>query len=256
MIHSFLLIGQSNMGGRGYFKDVEPISDARLLVLRNGRWQKMFAPVNPDRSFSGINLAESFALAYADAHPGVQVGLIPCADGGTRLDQWKEGGLLFDNAVYQSRLASRTSTIAGVLWHQGESDCHPPAYIYYEEKFISMMDALRREIRLDNDVPILLGGLGDYLKLRVTVKPDSVDLMNYPYVNEALQRIADRYPMAGFVPADGLAANPDQLHFSAVSLREFGRRYFEVFSRLENKNKVFQEKPREDGAFRTEMELL
>ena len=59
---------------------------------------------------------ESFALRYAQEH-GVQVGLIPCADGGASLLQWREGGLLFDHALYQARLANRTSTVAGILWH-------------------------------------------------------------------------------------------------------------------------------------------
>ena len=118
MIHSFLMIGQSNMAGRGFKEEVEKIRNSRLKVLRNGRWQNMYVPVNPDRPFSGVSLAESFADAYAKEH-NVDVGLIPCADGGTSLDQWQVDGLLFSNAVYQAELASRTSTIAGILWHQG-----------------------------------------------------------------------------------------------------------------------------------------
>ena len=90
MIHSFLLAGQSNMAGRGIIGQVPPISDERLLALRNGRWQPMYQPVNGDRPFSGVCLAESFALRYAQEH-GVQVGLIPCADGGASLLQWREG---------------------------------------------------------------------------------------------------------------------------------------------------------------------
>lgn len=256
MIHSFLLIGQSNMGGRGYLHEVAPICDDRLLVLRNGRWQKLYAPVNPDRQFSGVNLAESFALAYADHHPNVQVGLIPCADGGSSLEQWQAGGLLFDHAVYQCRLALRTSSIAGVLWHQGESECRPPLYDEYEEKFTKIMRALRREIGLAEDVPFLLGGLGDFLKLRAGMDPAYADLLNYTRVNDALRAIAAKNPCVGYVSADGLTANPEQVHFNAPSLRIFGRRYYQVFAGLENKEKRFPEKPREDGAVRTEMELL
>ena len=53
----------------------------------------------------------------------VDVGLICCADGGTEPDQWQPGEPLFDHAVYQAKLAMRSSQITGVLWHQGESDC-------------------------------------------------------------------------------------------------------------------------------------
>ncbi len=250
MIHSFLLIGQSNMAGRGLKGEAEPIRDPRLKVLRNGRWQHMFFPVNPDRASAGFSLAESFALAYAEEH-GVEVGLIPCADGGTSLDQWQEGGLLYDHAVYMCRLAERTSTIAGVLWHQGESDCSEDRYPFYEAKFTAIMNALRRDLALD-DVPFLLGGLGDYLKKRAP-KPEGV---NYWRVNEALQSIAQSNPMTGFVPATGLGANADGLHFKARALREFGLRYYEVFKTLEDKSKLFSEKAGEDYALRTDMELL
>ena len=65
MMHSILIIGQSNMGGRGFREEVPPINNERLFVLRNGRWRAMYVPVNPDRVTSGINLVESFADAYA-----------------------------------------------------------------------------------------------------------------------------------------------------------------------------------------------
>ncbi len=77
----------------------------------------MFRPVNPDRSFSGTCLAESFAREYSKAHPDVDVGIIPCADGGTKTRQWLPGEVLFDNAVNCAKLAMRTSVLKGILWH-------------------------------------------------------------------------------------------------------------------------------------------
>ena len=57
MIHAFLLVGQSNMAGRGFPHEVEPIENKDIRILRNGRWWPMYVPVNPDRVTSGINLA-------------------------------------------------------------------------------------------------------------------------------------------------------------------------------------------------------
>ena len=162
MIHSFLLIGQSNMAGRGYINEVEPIENPNIKVLRNGRWQTMYVPVNCDRVFSGISLTESFADAYQKEH-GVEVGLIPCADGGTRIEQWQKGSLLYDNAVFQSKLAERTSTLAGVLWHQGESDCEPELCDIYTNRFEKFFVDLKKDLNL-SDVPFLIGGLGDFLE--------------------------------------------------------------------------------------------
>lgn len=248
MIHSFLLIGQSNMAGRGFINEVEPIANKRLKVLRNGRWYPMYVPVNCDRPFAGVNLAESFADMYSKEHD-VDVGLIPCADGGTRIDQWRVGGLLYDHAIYQARLASRTSTIAGVLWHQGESDCTPERYPYYAEKLKVVMDSFRKDLDL-YDVPFLLGGLGEYLPLYAD------HLTNYVHINAALENYAKDNPMTGFVSAKGLKPNPDNLHFCAEALREFGLRYYREFQTLEDKNKVFVEKDDEFAAARTKMEML
>ena len=250
MTHSILLIGQSNMGGRGFPHEVEPIYNERLFVLRNGRWRAMYVPVNPDRRTSGTNLAESFADLYAREHD-VDVGIIPCADGGTNLDQWQVGGLLFDHACYQAELASRTSTIAAVLWHQGESDCSPDKYPLYEEKLTVILNAFREKLNL-HDVPFLLGGLGDYLPKC----EKSQSFKNYIHVNAALQTLANKYPMTGFVSAEGLEDNGDHLHFSARALREFGVRYYNEFVKLEDKNKVFVEKVTADYAIRTDIEHL
>lgn len=250
MIHSVLIIGQSNMAGRGIASEVEPIQNKDILVLRNGRWRHMYVPVNPDRAFSGVNLAESFADLYAK-EKGVQVGIIPCADGGTCLDQWAVGSLLFDHACYMAKLAQRTSTIAAVLWHQGESDCTEERYPFYEEKLLKIIDAFRQRLGLE-DVPFLLGGLGDFLKYR-DVSPF---LVNYVHVNASLQQIAQKRERVGFVSAEGLGANPDNLHFSAAALREFGVRYYEEFLKHEDNNKVFEEKPSPDLAIVNAMELL
>lgn len=60
----------------------------------------------------------------------------------------------------------------------------------------------------------------------------------------------------GFVSAEGLEANPDNLHFCAKALSEFGLRYYEEFKKLEAPCKIFVDKPDMDDALRTEMELL
>lgn len=250
MMHSILIIGQSNMAGRGFIEDVPPIENDKLYVMRNGRWRAMYVPVNPDRSKSGINLVESFADMYAKDR-NVDVGIIPCADGGTCLDQWQVGGLLFDHACYMAELASRTSTICAVLWHQGESDCAADRYSHYEHKLTVIMNAFRNKLGL-HDVPFLVGGLGDYLEYC----DRSEKYKNYIYINEALKRVADKDVMMRFVSAEGLTPNPDNLHFSARSLREFGLRYYEEFLKIEDKNKVFEEKSTPDLAIRTDIENL
>ena len=78
---SVLLIGQSNMAGRGFLHEVKPIYNENILMLRNGRWQMMAEPIHFDRSVAGIGPAASFAQAWCNANKNEQVGLIPCAEG-------------------------------------------------------------------------------------------------------------------------------------------------------------------------------
>ena len=251
MIHSFLLIGQSNAAGRGFFEEAAPLDtlDGRIKVLRNGRWQTAFRPINPDRSFSGTCLAESFAKEYATAHKDAQVGIIPCADGGTQISQWLPGEILFDNAVNCARLAMRTSTLKGILWHQGESDCTKEKISLYAERFTLIMETLRAELGI-SDLPILIGGLGDYL----TDHEKWPNIRNnFGEVNEVLVSLGNSFPNAAFVSAEGLSGNPDNLHFSASALVEFGVRYYKAFEKFDTNDTEASEK---SDTERSEIELL
>ncbi len=237
MIHSFLLIGQSNMAGRGFVDEVEPIENPNIKVLRNGRWQKMYVPINCDRRFSGISLAESFADAYQKEH-GVEVGLIPCADGGTKLEQWQKGTLLYDNAVFQTKQAERTSHLVGVLWHQGESDCEESLCNTYKERFLKFYNDICTDLQLV-ETPFLIGELGEYLG-------ETPEYMNYLKINEQLKQIVQEKRMLRLVSSSGLTSNPDNLHFNSKSLREFGLRYYYEFQKIENADRTFTEIEYED----------
>ena len=48
----------------------------------------MAEPINYDRPNAGIGLAGSFAAMWCMEHEGEQIGLIPCAEGGSSLDDW------------------------------------------------------------------------------------------------------------------------------------------------------------------------
>jgi len=223
-MESFLMIGQSNMAGRGFLKDVPRIFDAQIKMQRNGLWQTMWEPINPDRPFSGIGLSASFAALWRRANPEQEIGLIPCAEGGSSLEDWKVGGPLFEHAVFQAKLAQQSSKITGILWHQGENDCFGDLAAIYKDRFGEIIDALRNALSLPK-VPLIIGGLGDFL-------PSGrygAFFGAYPLVNKALLEYATQASDCYFVSAEDLTANPDGLHFDANSLRRFGVRYFEAF---------------------------
>lgn len=233
-IRSFLLIGQSNMAGRGEFADVAPIENKQCYMLRMGRWQKMSEPINADRYIfngkyhSGVGLGASFADSVANTF-GWRVGLIPCADGGTSISQWAQGEILFDHAVMMTKLACRTSRLSGILWHQGESDCGSDERLAaYRERFIKMITALRRELGAE-ELPLLIGELSEQID-------ESWKVGDGPKrMNAIFHEIAATLPHTAVVSSAGLGLKPDGLHFDAVAQREFGKRYFEAFAALKGK---------------------
>ena len=230
-ITSFLMIGQSNMAGRGEFSDVEKIDNDLCFMLRMGRWQKMSEPINPDRAIegirfhSGISLGASFADSFATEF-NKPVGLIPCADGGTTLSQWMPGEILFDHAVFMSKLAKRTSCLGGILWHQGESDCINLNKDKYKNDFIEMIEKLRKELD-DENLPVIIGELSENISL------EWVDKGSVKILNNTFYEISNEIKNCTVVSSKGLSLKEDLIHFDSKSLREFGIRYFNKYLELE-----------------------
>ena len=225
-LYSFLMIGQSNMAGRGEFADVEPINNFRCYMLRNGRFLRMSEPVNPDRAIfegrfhSGTSLAASFANELANEYK-CRVGLIPCADGGTYIDEWQPGEILYEHAVFMTKLAMKNSTLSGILWHQGESDCETDELLTsYTEKLKNLVASLRRDLGCP-DIPFITG------ELSTLINRDFVPRV--PTFNSQLHAAVREIPNFAVVSSDGLELKPDGIHFNAVSLRVFGKRYFEAY---------------------------
>ena len=102
----------------------------------------------------GAGLGLPFALEMVK-RTGVPIGLLPCAHGGTSMDQWspalkdKGGDSLYGAMVRRVKLAG--GKVKGVLWYQGESDASDKAAPLFKEKFQSFV----REMRRDFGIPML-----------------------------------------------------------------------------------------------------
>lgn len=238
---SILMIGQSNMAGRGFINEVPMICNEKILMLRNAGWQMMAEPINYDRPNAGIGLAGSFAAMWCMEHEGEQIGLIPCAEGGSSLDDWAVDKNLFKNAVIQAGFAMQDSELIGILWHQGESDSYGGGYQTYYKKLQVIIESLRKELNAF-EVPLIIGGLGDFLGKNGF----GLNCTEYELVNEQLLKFAREQENSCFVTAEGLTPNPDGIHMDAVSQRRFGVRYYEAFVKREHVLKPIE----------NEMELL
>ena len=234
--HSFVMMGQSNMAGRGEFDEVKRIANSSCYMFRMASWQFMSEPINVDRDIfkktfhSGISLGASFVDDY-NKYYKIDVGVIPCANGDTRIDMWAEGEALFDHAVMQTKLASRTSTLKGVLWHQGESDSVKVddinAYIY---KFEKMVTAFRKQVE-NTHLPFFVGEISTNISQKWNIPKENAELFNSK-LKEITQKIENVY----LVKASDLPLQNDGIHFCSKSLRTLGSRYFEAYKQY-NENK-------------------
>lgn len=229
-VTSFLMVGQSNMAGRGDIDEVAPIKNGLCHVLRMGVWQPMSEPVNVDRGahaefLPGVSPATAFADALAK-HTGEHIGLIPCAYGGSGIKKWQPGGVLFDHAVMMAKLAARTSTLGGIIWHQGENDCSHFDKEAYRSAFLNTMNAFRRE--LGEDLPIIIGELSEH------ISPGRWEKIarGVPAMNDLLAELARELPACRLARAADLPCRVDGIHFSAASCRVLGVRYFEEYVAL------------------------
>jgi hypothetical protein len=222
----FLLIGQSNMAGRGPVEaaDKQPIPGVFMLT-KSMTWVPAVDPLHFDKpDIAGVGIGRSFATVLVRLNPTASVGLIPAAFGGTSLDQWKPGGELYTNAVTRAKTAMKSGRLRGILWHQGEADSRSEQTIAtYRERWMKLMEALRTELNAP-DVPIVVGELGEFFTARAPLAPK---------VNEQLALLPLHFSRTAFVSSAGLKDKGDSTHFDTPSVREFGRRYAHAFLMLD-----------------------
>lgn len=227
--HLFLLVGQSNMAGRGKVADQDKQPIPRVLKLsKGGNWVPAIAPLHFDKpNIVGVGVGRSFAAQIAAANPEITVGLIPCAVGGSPIASWGPGGYHastkthpWDDALPRAKLALKSGTLKGILWHQGESDSKPALASVYEEKLHALITRFRQALN-EQSVPFIAGQMGQFSE-----RPwdDAKKLVDAAHRNLPMQ-----VPHTAFVTSDGLTHKGDQVHFDAKSYRELGRRYAEAY---------------------------
>ena len=224
----FLLIGQSNMAGRGRPEAADQQPQPRIWMLtKELSWVPARDPMHFDKpAVIGVGPGFGFAKRLADAYPDINIGLIPCAVGGSGIDDWQPGSYYepthsypYDDALRRARKALENGQLAGFLWHQGESDSEPGKAAVYDQKLTELVQRFRKELNAPR-VPFVVGTLGDFV---VNRNP------NARTVNEALQRATQHISNSYCVVSAGLTDKGDSTHFDTRSARTLGRRYAEVF---------------------------
>ena len=229
-VHVYLLLGQSNMAGRGLLNETNRLPTDRVLKFTaDNRWAPAVEPLHFDKpAIAGAGLGMRFARAMADADPSITIGLVPCAVGGTPLDRWMKGADLYEAALVRARLALKDGTLKGILWHQGEGDAGTGEKARsYAARLARMVTDLRADLGA-GDVPFVAGKLGEFAPRPSKSGTPSLR----PVVNEQIATIGRLVPRAAAVESAGLGDKGDGTHFDTPALREFGLRYAKAMKAL------------------------
>ena len=226
----YLLIGQSNMAGRGELNATNRVDATRVLKwdAAAGEWVAGEEPINQDTDKPLAGLAASFARQMADESPDAVIGLVPAAVGGTQLREWMPGCTFYTNAVARCRAAlAKGGTLKGILWHQGCADSWRADFATtYAARLEQMVAQLRADLGAEG-VPLVAGEIGRFLDDYVWQGPDGKEIRYtcWRTVNEQIHAAAKRIPKMKVVSSEGLLDRGDVLHFGTPSLRVLGRRY-------------------------------
>ena len=235
--HLYLLAGQSNMAGRGKVADVDKQPIARVLNFsKENKWVPAVDPLHFDKpSIAGVGIGRSFAKVVAQNRPGVTIGLVPCAVGGSPISSWEPDGYHagtqthpWDDCLKRIHAAQKYGTFKGVLWHQGESDAQLDRSAVYEKKLHALIARFRRVLKTPG-LPFLAGQMGRW--------PGRPWDDGKKKVDAAHRRLPSTANDTAFVSSRGLNHNGDGVHFDSTSYRELGRRYAAAYLELEGRSR-------------------
>jgi hypothetical protein len=220
-----LLVGQSNMAGRGAVaaEDRSPVPHVFMLD-KAGAWVPAIDPMHFDKPIAGVGPGRAFGIDLAE-RTGHDVGLVPAAVGGSSITSWMPAGFdsatrthPYDDALRRARIAMQRGRIVAILWHQGESDANARLAPDYSARLHELIARFRSELNAP-DVPFIIGQLGQF---RRWTPYDSI-------VDAAHREAARTIPHVAFVSSQGLEHKGDSLHFDAASARALGKRYASAY---------------------------
>ena len=246
----YLLIGQSNMAGRGDMLpgDEAPIEGAWLLNAQDEP-EPACAPMNRYSTIrkrigmQGLNPAWSFAKEVA-AKSENPVLIVCNARGATTLGMWLKGAAEryysdkegddkwlwgqpipnhFNEAVRRCKEAMKYGELKAIIWHQGCGNSQQNTVGSYLPALKNFVRDLRAELGVGTEVPFIAGEIYH-------------GYQNAQYFNPVIQQIGDYVEGGYWVSAEGCTANIDNVHFDRAGQILLGERYAaKLFEVLEAK---------------------
>ena len=233
----YLLLGQSNMKGRGALP-LEQSTDPRIIHMNmgNDQWYEAVHPLHkagvPDlidgSDQAGVGPGLVFAQAMLAKDSATRIALVPCAHGGSWIQLWGKNGRFYTPALERAKQAladfpDGTARIAGVLWLQGESDSLENRYAVYDAKLTDLVQRLRADLN-EPELSFVACTIGTF------IKPKG----KYLYVEEInadLLALPERLPFTACVDARDLKDGHigDYMHYNTAAQDVIGARFARKF---------------------------
>lgn len=234
---TFIGAGQSNMSGRGILSEVPSYSNiTRIKIYSNaGAWVGGYEPTDDPTGqidlvsrdpAPGASPLMPFANSLASLRTGRDIGIVPCALGGSTIDQWARNlsrSTLYGSMIARAKEAERDSELKGFIFYQGENDANT---LTNANSWVSKCQTLIANIRSDLSLPnlaVIVTALG----------PDPGD-PNFPY-HTTLRN--NQLAMTGanlsvVTAADLTGKSGDIIHLTTGSQQTLGQRYATAMNSL------------------------
>jgi sialate O-acetylesterase len=230
----WILAGQSNMEGAGILEKAEDPVDVVHSFGMNDKWCLAEEPLHRlwesvDRfhnsvghcpSDRGVSPGLAFGKELAK-RTGVPVGLIPCAHGGTTMEQWDpalkdRGGDSLYGAMLR-RFHAVGGKVAGVLWYQGESETNTDETLRaFPSRFSDFVKSVRTDFQ-DDTLPFI------YVQIGRVIIDEANAYLCWNGIQEGQRLCEEKIPYSAMVASVDLPLD-DLIHISADGQNRLGRR--------------------------------
>ena len=218
----YLMIGQSNMAGRGRMIDQDTIPIKGVYLLNDSaKVEPAVAPLNKYSTIrkgigmQQISLANNFS-AVLHEKTGRKILLVMNARGGSSIKEWSPNvkDNYVDKAIARTKDALHYGELKGIIWHQGETDASDPSF--YMDSLKIMVSHIRKELNAE-EVPFVAGEIAHWF--------------NHPEAfNTVIHGMTDEIPHSAWVSSEGCSwlRGENDPHFSRDGQMLLGKRYAET----------------------------
>lgn len=239
----FVLAGQSNMAGVGYFNELPnwlKVQPRNVEFYQYGRLARF-----SDQPLGRIGPEVAFSKFIAAYYPGRRIAIVKYAAGGTSIYDWAKNwnprisrrltnspirNSLYDvirrqigwSHVLDNQLGNQ-NTVSAFLWMQGERDARfPDAANAYLGNISNLINDFRRDYHSPN-AKFILGRINP---------PSSVNRPAVNIVRRAQETIVRQKQNTRLINTDDLQKHPDQIHYNTRGQILLGRRFADEFRRM------------------------